>query len=200
MLALPDTQLASNHHSSPSINRQSTQYSHSLLPYRYHRVPFRKIYPTGLIAVDAFLVVDTKGEENKEDSCCRVDALVDLGATYSILSKETVTSGVLSGGGGVAWESLPASQTVSAGMTGGATHMKEVPLRALRLGDGDNAEGTCAKVPIARVFAADIPQLAAIGLQGGIMLLGLDVLAQFDEVVFCFQERAMYLSKNRVEQ
>jgi hypothetical protein len=175
-------------------------------------VPFRKIYPTGLIAVDAFLVVDTKGEENK-DSCCRVDALVDLGATYSILSKETVTSGVLSGGG-VAWESLPASQTVSAGMTGGATRMKEVSLQALRLGDGggegshyplgggDKAEdeGTCAEVPIARVFAADIPQLATIGLQGGVMLLGLDVLARFDEIVFCFQERAMYLSKHRVEQ
>lgn len=139
---------------------------------RYHKIGMRRSYPTGLLMIDASL--GTKG---------RVDAMVDIGSTYSILSKEAVQN-VL----GVSMDSLPLSPTVSAGISGAPMQMRECKLNSLLL-------GISIKIAEHKVYAADIPQLSAIGMNGGILLLGMDILGRHDTIAFCFQENALYLLK-----
>ena len=140
---------------------------------RYDKVAMRRVYPTGLVVCNA--VINANAGKP-------VQALIDLGATYSILSQASVQS-VL----GRSMESLQTSKAVSAGIDGRPMYMKEVDLQSLKLGD--------VPVPGLRVYAADIPQLEAIGLGQGMLLLGLDVLGQFGSISFCFKEMAMYLEK-----
>lgn len=138
----------------------------------YHKIGFRRAYPTGLLLVDA--LVDQKGQ---------VDAMVDIGSTYSILSKEAVGR-VL----GKDINQLQMSPTVSAGITGQPMTMRECTVDSLLLGNRIN-------IAKQKLYAADIPQLEAIGLGKGMLLLGLDVLAAYDEIAFCFRENVMYLRK-----
>lgn len=140
---------------------------------QYHRIPIRKVYPTGLIVCDA--MIDENGKT--------VTALVDLGATYSILSSRAVQS-IL----GKNMETLNNSNTVSAGIDGRPMYMKEVSFDSLKLGGMMNVGGM-------KIYAADIPQLEAIGLGQGMLLIGLDVLSKYDSISFCFKEMALYLKK-----
>ncbi len=143
---------------------------------RYHKVAMKRVYPTGLVVCDAVI----NGNSDRP-----VQALIDLGATYSILSRASVQS-VL----GKSMENLETSKAVSAGIDGQPMYMKETDLQSLALG---GYQGVA--VPGLKVYAADIPQLEAIGLGQGMLLLGLDVLGQFGSIGFCFKEMALYLEK-----
>jgi predicted aspartyl protease len=143
----------------------------------WEELPMRRM-PSGLAVVQAALSMPSASPSGGEIEC---SAMIDLGSLYTIANAKAADS--LYGAG--ALKKLPLSGAVVAGIDARPLELHSMALAALRLGRSQlavppvptRAAGTSGFVK--GVYAADVPGLTAVGLNGGpALIVGLDVLEQ----------------------
>ena len=142
------------------------------------KITLRDIY-TGLVTCE----IDLNG------SGVIVQAMVDIGSTYTILNSRAVTSVLNS-----ELSRLPDSPTICAGIDGRPMKMKSAQIESIEFPTSD---GMNVKQPVPRalsLYAADIAGMQALGLNATpSCILGMDVLGAFDKLTLDLQGRCMFL-------